>query len=340
MREQLNKRENELKKKSDDINDIKESNKHLENFRFILDNKIKSLQEERISMESQIKQASENIKCMYNESIINSKVNKSLESKSLELSASVDKQKDEIDNKTEEALNLNQKAEMVQYDLLNLLKTTNYTEWPFLLRDIYSKHFVKDSEPQTSIPKQLYSKYDKAVTVEQRNEKLENLKLQNELLKQRDCVTEKLGNEVMRSEKLDKQRRELVVRLQKENVILIGECNKMRDENRQIAKRVAILEKKFREITGISLSHVDNIEQELDTFIRTSYTSHPSMTCKPTTFQKIKNQPKQTRMQSLVEYYGKFGEGEAPQKIKDLLIKNKEQIKQQNEEMKTIQVLD
>jgi len=44
-----------IKDKEKDINDLRNKNSHLENFWFVLDHKIKTLQDEKIPMELKIK---------------------------------------------------------------------------------------------------------------------------------------------------------------------------------------------------------------------------------------------------------------------------------------------
>jgi hypothetical protein len=262
------------------------------------------------------------------------KSNKELDDQIKRLTETYESQKGKLRLKTDETLAQRLRNENLQYDLQNMLKASNYSDWPYLLKDLYNKHFIKNGDPLMLVPKQIYNQRMEStpITSEQSQEKKENAALQDELLKQRNCVAEKLHSVAYKTDKQDKQRKELIQRLQSENVDLINDCNNMRDENKKISKRVNTLEKKFKEITGISLANIENIEQELDTFAKTSYSSRAKGA-----FQKSKSQPKGLRVKSFVDS-GKLAI-ESPQKIKDMLAKNKEQIMQQNEDIKSIQVI-
>ena len=51
MQEQLGEREDVIKSKEKSIKDLRNVNTHLENFRFVLDHKIRSLKDEKLPME-------------------------------------------------------------------------------------------------------------------------------------------------------------------------------------------------------------------------------------------------------------------------------------------------
>lgn len=65
MQEQLGEREDVIKQKEKNIKDMRNINTHLENFRFVLDHKIRSLKDEKQPMEAQIKNLEKHIKQMY-----------------------------------------------------------------------------------------------------------------------------------------------------------------------------------------------------------------------------------------------------------------------------------
>ena len=50
------------------------------------------------------------------------------------------------------------------------------------------------------------------------------------------------------------------MKIQKENTELIKECNMLRASNHKISKKVLILEKKLKDISGISLSNANLVE--------------------------------------------------------------------------------
>lgn len=63
----MGEREDVIKQKEKSIKDLRNINTHLENFRFVLDHKIRSLKDEKIPMEQQIKNLEKHIKDMYTE---------------------------------------------------------------------------------------------------------------------------------------------------------------------------------------------------------------------------------------------------------------------------------
>ena len=67
IQEQLGEREEIIRNKEKAINELKLSNQHLENFRFVLDHKICSLKDEKSPMELQIKNLEDQISKMFNE---------------------------------------------------------------------------------------------------------------------------------------------------------------------------------------------------------------------------------------------------------------------------------
>lgn len=52
MQEQLGEREDVIKQKEKTIKELRNVNSHLENFRFVLDHKIRSLKDEKLPMEA------------------------------------------------------------------------------------------------------------------------------------------------------------------------------------------------------------------------------------------------------------------------------------------------
>jgi len=67
IQEQLGEREEIIRNKEKAINELKLSNQHLENFRFVLDHKICALKDEKTPMEIQIKNLEDQVSKMYNE---------------------------------------------------------------------------------------------------------------------------------------------------------------------------------------------------------------------------------------------------------------------------------
>jgi hypothetical protein len=74
-------------------------------------------------------------------------------------------------------------------------------------------------------------------------------------------------------------------------------------------QRINILEKKFKEITGVQLKDLESIETELEKLLN-DQSEIPANIKMKTPYEKIKESPKPTRVKSLMDFYGKFGSHE------------------------------
>lgn len=88
----------------------------------------------------------------------------------------------------------------------------------------------------------------------------EEFNIKEELIRQNNWMNNKLKSIVDKNAKVEKEKKELYSKLQKENTELIKECNMLRTSNQTISKKVLILEKKLKDISGISLSNANLIE--------------------------------------------------------------------------------
>jgi len=86
----------------------------------------------------------------------------------------------------------------------------------------------------------------------------EELKIKEELIRQNTWMNNKLRAVNEKNQKLEKEKKDLYLRIQKENSELIKECNLLRGQNKKIKDKVLKLEKKLKDISGISLSN-DNM---------------------------------------------------------------------------------
>ena len=244
---------------------------------------------------------------------------------------------------------------------MTVLRNGNYEYWPFLVRDLYNKHFsqAKSKKKQNELPPvssmpEVEEKSDKAGADDGTKsggtgmmDETAVFRMRNELVRQRDWMNKKLNKVIDANHKLEKDKKDLLLKIQKENTELINDCNTLRSENHVTSRRVLQLEKKFKEITGISLTNVKSIERDLEKFLKTSSVKH-TPTNKATPFQQRKNAPLSTRNQTILEYYHKFAfppnVNTANANLDNLtsilgdLDKNKEALASQNQEMQKLHV--
>ena len=120
---------------------------------------------------------------------------------------------------------------------------------------LYDKHFekrVKESQ-ETRVE-------------EESNEEEVNIK--DELIRQNNWMNSKLKSIMDKNGKLEKEKKDLYLKIQKENTELIKECNMLRASNQKISKKVLVLEKKLKDISGISLSNANLVENQLEGFLK------------------------------------------------------------------------
>ena len=247
----MGEREEVIKTKEKSIKDLRSINTHLENFRFVLDHKIRSLKDEKLPMEEQIANLEKHIKQMYQELLDECDKKKELMNK---LKASEDKLnllKKQLKQRQDEVVFTKRKLELLQYDLAGVIRNESFSEWPEKVSKLYDKHFQKKTEPKTAIPKE---------ETEEGGEEGEDVNIKDELIRQNNWMNSKLKSIMDKNQKLEKEKKDLYLKIQKENTELIKECNMLRTSNQKISKKVLVLEKKLKDISGISLSNANLVE--------------------------------------------------------------------------------
>lgn len=96
----------------------------------------------------------------------------------------------------------------------------------------------------------------------------EEIKIKEELIRQNTWMNNKLKSIMDKNQKLEKEKKDLYLRIQKENSELIKECNLLRGQNKKIKDKVLKLEKKLKDISGISLSNDNMIQNQLEGFLK------------------------------------------------------------------------
>lgn len=81
---------------------------------------------------------------MYDELSEENDRKKTLMTKLNESEQKLDIMKKDMRQKSDDVFFAKRKLEYLQYDLVNLLKNAQVSDWPITIRDIYTKHFDKE----------------------------------------------------------------------------------------------------------------------------------------------------------------------------------------------------
>ena len=240
--EQMMEREEVIKKKETTIKELRSFNIHLQNFRYVLDEKIKELKDDRGPLGAQLLNLQEQIRNMYGELLdeyekteAHSKQTKELRGQTKELTKANMRLKSEL-------FVAKRKLEMLQSDLVQLLRYSNKDTVLPELRTLTDKHLQLDS---------LYS----AQVLEEENpevglESSDVNKVKSELLYQHDLVREQLAA-AQRKSKAHEVKTEQELRLKmKENATLIDECNKLRVQLNEMRRANALMKDENNQLKG------------------------------------------------------------------------------------------
>lgn len=257
LQEQLIETEKNLLKIDEKMNDLAGQNSHLEQIRFVLEHRMKSLEKEKAPLEEQcfnLENQKYNLQNEFNKLVLQiNKKNQVLENKQSQLRANLI-QNFEIDDH-------------IKYmrKKLNHLHNEVY---------VFIKHFHDENSANLNIQEKkatnvalslrhFYEKYF-PVSIEEELEKYEfySKKLQEECdkaniansgdLRIRDKGEEKNLGENIKMDQITSQKDRGFKRMQNENTILIGECNRLRKNLHEVYMHVVDIEKKFEDLTKIN----------------------------------------------------------------------------------------
>ena len=240
--EQMQEREEVIKKKETTIKELRSFNIHLQNFRYVLDEKIKELKEDRGPLGAQLLNLQEQIRNMYAELLdeyekteVHSKETKELRSQAKELTKSNMRLKGEL-------FVSKRKLEMLQSDIVQLLRYSNKDNVLLELQRLTDKHLQLD---------ELYSAQEREEEgAEAGLESSDVNKVKSELLYQHDLVREQLAA-AQRKSKAHEVKTEQELRLKmKENATLIDECNKLRVQLNEMRRANALLKDENNQLKG------------------------------------------------------------------------------------------
>ena len=340
LEEQLKQRELIIREKEKEIKNLRNTNSHLENFRFVLDHRIISLKDEKLPMEEQIKNLEKQVNEMYQELEKEADTTRRLVEDKKGYESKLENAKVQLKSQLEEVNIAKRKLELLQFDLINVLKEP-VDSWPGSLPKVYMTYFCPGSDLQ--LPSDVSLKRGEKLNLDLPEPKgkkhEETLRVRDELVKQREWLEYKLKSVKRESDKREVEKGDAIKKLQKQNTDLINDSNKQKKDYDSLKVKVKLLEDKFKELTGISLSNVQDIDKELKKFMNPMRSSTHRLasegSSKSPNFQK-------SASAFLHQYRNKGEEEDAKQgNINSLLgdlQKNKQVIEQQNADMVKLQV--
>lgn len=240
---EMKKREEIIKSKETNIKDLRSLHIHLQNYRFVLDQKISSLKDERLPMEEQHKQIQEHIKKLFNELLEEHSTQK--ETFKL-LYSHGEKNVDALmtnQRLREELLSSHNSLNQLYSDLSVLLEEKDNQKLIERLKELYYKHVGKDDiftsgEPAKPTLNEIFLK-----------EKQENIeRLKHEKDQQEHFMQNMYKNMSLNKLTVEDEHTKQILLKQQENAKLIKECYDLRHEKEQLNKKISDLEADIKRI--------------------------------------------------------------------------------------------
>lgn len=353
VEEQLKQKEIIIHEKEKEIQNLRNANTHLENFRFVLDHKIISLQDEKVPMDMQKKNLEDQVKEMYQELEKESETYKYYTEDKESLKQRLENAKERIKLQAEEVHQAKRRLDNIQYDVGKFIKEP-VEKWPPKLIKLYNEYFGKGAL-KLKMPLNYTLNKGSSLQIafeEPKGKQLEESTRAREILiTQKSWLENKLESVKSEHSKRDKEKAERIQKLQKQNTDLINDGNILQRDYDTLKCKVKQLEDKFKELTGISLTNVQDIDKEIKKFIHPTAKSFVQKGTMSLTEEGFTNSLKksaaipQKNASSILEYYNsmvKKGEEEKSGNINSLIgdmQKNKQVLEKQNVEMSKLQVL-
>lgn len=347
VEEQLKQKELIIHEKEKEIQQLRNSNAHLENFRFVLDHKILSLKEEKVPMDKQIKNLDGQVHEMYRELEKEAETNKMNNEERENAKKKLENAKQLIKEQAEEVHVAKRRLELVQYDITKIIKEP-VDKWPPKLVNVYNVYFATNNAPKIEMPQSFAINKGSCLQVnieEPKGKQLEeSTRAREDLVNHKVWLENKLKSVKCEHDKRDAERAQRIRKLQRQNTDLINDANILRRDYDGLKCKVKQLEEKFKELTGISLTNVHDIDKEIKKFIHPNFSKIANKSANDGGFGQQKSLSLQHNASSILEYYNsmaKKGEEEKSGNISSLigdLQNNKRVIEQQNLEMAKLQV--
>ena len=243
LEKEMQNREEIIKKRENKIKDLRSLHIHLNNYRFVLDQKINSLKDERAPMEEQNKQIQEHIRKLFSELLEESSTQNATYKL---LQTFKQKNSEALDTNhelREELLNTRTMLTQLYSDLAILLEEHDNDQLMGKLKDLYYKHVGKEDlypsdEPQKPNLNELF-----------RMEKEENIeKIKNEKSQQEKFMKTMYKNMNTNKLKLEEEHNKQILWKQQENARLINECYELREEKERLNRRISDLDAEIKRI--------------------------------------------------------------------------------------------
>lgn len=231
MQEQVTEREEVIKKKESTIKELRSFNIHLQNFRFVLDQKIKSLKEDRGPMSEQLTTLQGHIRNMYAELLEEFERTRAAGIQVEDLKSRNQSLLDQNKEMHGKVLNARRKVALIQGDLVQLVRVTNRDTLLLGLKQLVEKHL----EMEDVVGEE--ERHGEAESPEEANIS----KVRKELVHQHDLMKEQLQAMTRRNKAQEHKKSGEMQRKMQENASLIQECNSLRDINRDLQREVAVL---------------------------------------------------------------------------------------------------
>ena len=230
--EQIIEREEVIKKKETTIKELRSFNIHLQNFRFVLDQKVKSLRDDRGPLGEQLTALQEHIRIMYGELVEEFEKSREKEGKCRELegkNVALTGWNRELKKKLAAE---KRKTALLQSDLVRLTKDTNIDTLLSGLKELIDKHMEMEEFAAAQSTNQLDSMSAEEANLE---------KVRSEVIYQHELMKEQLLATQRRTKALEAKNHSEMYRKMQENATLIKECNELRDQNRTLQQEVVRL---------------------------------------------------------------------------------------------------
>ena len=185
-------------------------------------------------MEKQVKILESHIKNMYNELAEESTKKKNLIQKLKECEDKYKSMREEMKKRVDEVTFAKRRLEMMQYDILNILRNIDPKDWGNQISEVISQYGGPNLDGK--FPGLLKTTKGGKSEYKENDEESDDevMKVKEELLRQRNWLNSKLKNMKHSNKKLESERK----RIQSENLKLITEWNLLREDNQKITNKV------------------------------------------------------------------------------------------------------
>lgn len=243
LEKEMEKREEIIKKRENKIKDLRSLHIHLQNYRFVLDQKINSLKDERIPLEEQNKQIQEYRKKLFSDLLEENTIQNTI----YKLHNSYEQKNSEALKKNQslrkEYLNSHNALDQLYSDLANLLEEKDLNKLEVKLKELYYKHVGKDDLYPNDQPAKLTLN---EIFLKEKRDNVEKMK--NEKEQQENFMQVMYKNMNINKLKVGDEHNKQILLKQQENARLIKECYDLREEKVNLNKKISELEADIKRI--------------------------------------------------------------------------------------------